>query len=92
MQQNKSKRFFLKNLKWYEHLAAGWPIIFIFFGGAIGGVCGGFAYLLNGKIFNSNLSKHLKYIFAFLIGIGSLLLYVILVAMLFILFPGLAKR
>jgi len=90
--QNKAKGFFLKNLKWYEHLAAGWPLILIFVGGAIGGACGGLAYALNGKIFNSNLSKPLKYIFTFLVGIGSILLYFIMVAILLTIFPGLGKK
>ncbi|MDE2009140.1 MAG: hypothetical protein KGJ09_03580, partial [Candidatus Omnitrophica bacterium] len=52
-----SKLFFLQNLKWYEHLAAGWPLVMVFCGGAVGGLCGGAAYTINGKIFNSKLSS-----------------------------------
>jgi hypothetical protein len=89
--ENPRKDFFLKNLKWYEHLAAGWPLILMFLGGAVGGGCGGLAYALNGKIFNSKLSTHLKYIFSFLIGIGAILLYILVVIILFQLFPGLAR-
>ena len=42
--RKKGKYFFLKDLKWYEHLAAGWPLFLIFAGGAVGGGCGGAAY------------------------------------------------
>lgn len=72
-----SKNFFLKNLKWYEHLAAGWPLFLIFAGGAVGGGCGGAAYVINGKIFNSQLPSSLKYLYSFLVGIGAVALYLI---------------
>ena len=71
------KDFFLKNLKWYEHLAAGWPLFLVFAGGAVGGGCGGAAYFINGKIFNSQLSSVLKYVYSFLVGAGAVLLYVV---------------
>ncbi len=90
--KSSKKEFYFKNLKWYEHIAAGWPLILMFAGGAIGGACGGAAYALNGKLFNSQLSKPLKYTYSFLIGIGSVILYLIIVAILFSIFPGLAKK
>ncbi len=120
--RNPKKEFFLKNFKWYEHLAAGWPLILVFAGGAIytcnkvtssgcfldgykviryvfsdarvyiGGACGGLAYALNGKIFNSKLSNILKYVFSFLIGISAILLYLLVVVILSIIFPGLFKK
>lgn len=90
--QSPKKEFFLKNLKWYEHLAAGWPLILVLAGGAIGGACGGLAYALNGKLFNSKLSNPLKYIFSFLIGIGSIVAYILVVSILVSIFPGLVKK
>jgi len=85
---NPSKKgFFLKNLTWYEHLMAGWPLILIFAGGAIGGACGGAAYFFNTKLFNSQLSKALKYTYSFLIGIGSVILYFIIALFLFSILP-----
>lgn len=83
---------FLKNLKWHEHLIAGWPLLLIFMGGAIGGACGGAAYVLNGKIFNSKLAKPLKYIYSVLMGLGAVILYFIVIMILFSIFPGLAQK
>ena len=80
MQNNANKpgkTFFLQNLKWYEHLAAGWPLFLMFSGGAVGGGCGGAAYVINGKIFSSKLSQPLKYVYSFLVGIAAVILYII---------------
>ena len=41
----------------YMHLIAGWPFVLVLFGGLIGGGLGGLAYLINLKIYNSQLSK-----------------------------------
>ncbi|MBI3601500.1 MAG: hypothetical protein HY209_01190 [Candidatus Omnitrophica bacterium] len=59
-------------------MAAGWPLFLIFVGGAIGGGCGGAAYVINGKIFGSKLSQLLKYVCSFLVGSGAVLLYLII--------------
>ncbi|WP_425919214.1 hypothetical protein [Acinetobacter sp. TSRC1-2] len=37
----------------YRHLIAGWPFVLVLFGGGLGGL----AYLINLKIYNSQLSK-----------------------------------
>ena len=81
-----------KNLKWYEILAACWPIVLVILGGAIGGACGGLACSLNIKLFNTKLSKPLKYIYSFLIGIGGILLYLFAIVLLATIFPNLFKR
>lgn len=65
----------LKNLKWYEHAAAGWPLLLIIDGGFVAGCFGSLAYGLNGKVFNSNLSTLLKYICSTLIGVGAVFGY-----------------
>ena len=41
----------------YVHLIAGWPFVLVLFGGLIGGGLGGLAYLINLKIYHSQLSK-----------------------------------
>jgi len=87
-----ANNFFLTNLRWYEHLAAGWPLILILVGGAIGGGCGGAAYALNGKIFSLSISKPLKYLYVALVGIGAVILYIMIAIILFILFPQLAHK
>lgn len=81
-----------KNLKWYEHLAAGWPIILIFVGGAIGGGLGAAAYILNVRIFNKSISSAKKYIFSILIGIASVLACFIVIVTIAIIFPGFFKK
>lgn len=92
MEEKEPKKNIFKSLKWYEHLAAGWPVILLFIGGAAGGACGALAYVLNAKLFNSRLSNPLKYIFSFLIGIGGVGLYLLAVVILVSLFPGLFKK
>lgn len=76
-------------LKWYEHLACGWPLILVFLGGAVGGGCGGAAYAISGRIFlNDKLSAGKKYGLSVLVGLGAIVLYVIIVAILVTVFPG----
>jgi len=90
--KKKDKLAIFKNLKWYEHIAAGWPLILMFVGGAIGGGCGGAAYVINAKIFNSKVATPLKYLFAFLVGVGAVVLSVLLVVVLIMIFPALASK
>ena len=81
-----------KGLKWYEHLAAGWPLVLVFIGGAIGGACGGAAYGANLKIFSSKLSKTRKYVYSFLVGVASFIVFLALVIIAMMLFPNLFRR
>lgn len=46
-----------KHLKPSVHLMAGWPLILIIFGGAIGLVFGVVAYLINLRIYHSPLTR-----------------------------------
>jgi len=39
----------------WAHLACGWPLVMVAFGGAVGGLLGGSAYLVNLSIFKSRL-------------------------------------
>ena len=52
-----------------EHMLCGWPLILVFFGGAIGGALGGIAYAINIAIYNSSLPGPLKFVLNPLIGI-----------------------
>ena len=81
-----------KKLQGFEHVICGWPLILVFIGGAIGGACGGLAYGLNSKILKSDLSNTKKYTYSFLVGIGALLLYFLVVLILSIIFPDLLKK
>ena len=82
----------IKNLKWYEITMACWPLVLVTFGGAIGGGLGGLTCALNFKIFNSKLSKPLKYIYSLLIGVGGILLYLVVVTVLVAIFPNIFNK
>ncbi|WP_375561780.1 hypothetical protein ACE193_04295 [Bernardetia sp. OM2101] len=52
-------------LKWFQYILGGLPILLVFVGGAIGGLVGMFATAINFNIFrqdNSSTSKYLKVI------------------------------
>lgn len=83
--------FFPQGLKWYEHVACGWPLVLVFVGGAIGGACGGAAYMINGNIFKADHPTPLKYVYSFLVGIGAIVLYFGCAMILVTVFPGLRK-
>lgn len=88
----RKKANMFNNLKWYEHIAAGWSLILLIIGGVVGGAIGGLAYFLNVKIFNLKISKIKKYIYAILVGIAAIAAYLSLAVYLVLTFPGLFKK
>ncbi|MDM1303177.1 hypothetical protein HXZ76_02385 [Acinetobacter indicus] len=54
------------------HLLAGWPLLLVLFGGAIGVVYAVLAYMLNIKIYQSTLSKLNKVLANLLCGMSAL--------------------
>lgn len=66
-------------LTWFEYIWIGIPILLIFVGGAIGGVCGGLAATGSGRLFRSDRSAVSKYGLSALLTLGAALCYVILV-------------
>ena len=86
------KENIFSNLKWYEHITAGWPLMLILVGGAIGGGLGAAAYFLSVKIFNKKISSAYKYIYSLLIGAAAVVIWIIVVVILAILFPGMFKK
>lgn len=78
-----------KKMEWYEHLACGWPLLLVFIGGALGGLCGGAAYAVNAKVFSKDISITKKYAYVILVGVGAFLVYFIAVVVLAMIFPGL---
>jgi H+/Cl- antiporter ClcA len=81
--------FFLKNVPWYQQVAAGWPLILVLVGGALGGACGAAAYYFNAKIMKSNVSRPLKYVYTVLVGLGAILTYLLTIGILAAMFPQL---
>jgi hypothetical protein len=68
-------------LRWYEYGWSGLPILLMFVGGALGGLVGGYATVLNGRIFRSDRSLPAKYGLAGAITVsGALIFFVLAVA------------
>jgi hypothetical protein len=61
------------------HLMCGWPLILVLIGGLIGGGLGGAAYMINIKIYNSNLPASGKIALNILTGIGATITWLVLV-------------
>lgn len=57
------------------HLLAGWPLLLILVGGAIGGAFAGLAYVINIKIYKSSLSKMQKILANLLCGMSAISLW-----------------
>lgn len=57
------------------HLLAGWPLLLILVGGAIGMTYGVIAYVLNIQIYKSNLSKIQKILANLLCGMSAISLW-----------------
>jgi hypothetical protein len=68
----------LPALKWYQWTWAGLPVVLIFAGGALGGICGAIAFMLNTRVFRSEMSGVEKYILTLLISILAGMLYALL--------------
>src|SRR5580700_5618811 len=66
------------NLRWYEYLWAALPIGLIVVGGAIGGICGGAAMVLNVKLMQGRRTAALKYAFTGLVSLGAVGSYFVL--------------
>jgi hypothetical protein len=73
------------SLRWYEYLWAGFPILLLFIGGAVGGLLGAAAAYTNAKIFRTQRSAPAKYALTGLVSIGAAIAWlavgVILVAL-----------
>lgn len=65
-------------LKWYQLIWGGWPILMIFFGGALGAIAGFIGFLINTKIFRAQMSGILKYIVTGLVCLLSVAAYFIM--------------
>ncbi len=73
----------------YTHAIAGWPLIMIVIGGAIGGLCGGGAYGVSMALFKKMGVTPLSCFFSVLIGIAGVVLYLVVALGLVVAFPDL---
>jgi hypothetical protein len=76
-----------KDLPSYAHAIAGWPLIMIAIGGALGGLCGGGAYGLSMALLKKKGVTPISCLLSFLIGIAGVGLYFVVVVALAIAFP-----
>ena len=54
-----------------EHFICAWPIVWLLYGGAIGGVCGAAAWALNFHIMEGNRSAAARYVLVILVGAAA---------------------
>jgi hypothetical protein len=71
----------------YAHAIAGWPLIMIVIGGALGGLCGGGAYGLSMALLKKKGVTPLSCVLSFLIGITGVGLYFVVIVALAMAFP-----
>jgi len=66
-----------KPLAWYEWVWNGWPVVLLFGGGALGGLFGALAIVINLNVFRSQQNTGLKYLLTGLISFSALIAYII---------------
>jgi hypothetical protein len=60
------------------HVLCGWPLILVFFGGAIGGALGGLAYGINVAVYRSKLPVVLKAFLNPIVGVLAFILWLVI--------------
>ncbi|MHC4874672.1 MAG: DUF4339 domain-containing protein [Planctomycetota bacterium] len=65
------------------YVLCGWPLILVFFGGLIGGMCGGLAYGINIQVYQSRMNFIFKALIIIVSGLGAFVAYAVIAAMLF---------
>lgn len=83
---NDKKYPMAKKLKWYEYVIGALPLLLLFGGGALGGLFGGGATVMNYSIFRTNTSTANKYVKVLGINFLSILFYIILSGLFYSLF------
>ena len=64
-------------LKWYQWVWSALPLALALIGGALGGLFGGLALAINGRIFRSKLKGVAKYLATGLVSIGAVIVFFI---------------
>ena len=76
-----------RQLPAYAHAIAGWPLIMIVIGGALGGLCGGGAYGISMALLKKRGVSPLSCFLSFIIGVAGVGLYFVVVVALTVAFP-----
>lgn len=64
-------------LKWYQWVWGGWPVLLLFFGGALGAIAGVLGFSINAKIFRTEMSEVLKYVVTGAVSVLAVVAYFI---------------
>ena len=62
-------------LKWYQWVWGGWPLLLLFVGGALGAIAGMISFIINAKVFRSEMSEVLKYVVSGVVSVSALIAY-----------------
>lgn len=68
-------------LEWYEWIWTGFPLVLVFLGGAIGGLLGGGAAVVNTQLFRSGKPVVVKYVLSALVTIVAIGLWVFILSL-----------
>ncbi|WP_337967770.1 hypothetical protein [uncultured Flavobacterium sp.] len=79
---NGVKNNIAEKLKWFQYVLGGIPILLLFFGGAIGGVIGVIATMMNYNIFRQEGTSTIKCLKVIAIIIISLIVYFVIMTLL----------
>lgn len=79
-------------LKWYQWLWGGLPFVLVIIGGALGGLFGGAALVINGQVFRSNLKGVAKYFLSGLVSLGTVIAFFVAATLLNLTLSGLAPK
>lgn len=71
-----------------EQVICAWPMVLIFIGGAIGGACGGAAWVINTRIMGSSMAAPMRYGLVVLTGLIAGALWFVAVMVLTTMFPS----
>lgn len=73
---------FAAPLAWYEWLWAGFPLLLILLGGAVGGAVGALAFTVKAQLFRSSASGFAKYALSAVVSLIGIVLWLFIISLL----------
>jgi hypothetical protein len=75
-------------LKWYQWVWAGGPLLLIALGGALGALAGMLGFMINARVFRSEMSEALKYFVSGAVSVVAVVAYFVLALVVTLLLSG----